>query len=363
MFTTPGRRAVHRAADPSRRQAARPVRPEQRGDWRCGAKAARRGRHASRSARSSASGSSATRRRRSPPRPCSRKPRASSASARSRRCGWRSSSTKASSIDGETAGLITYMRTDGVQMAREAIAAIREHVNGSYGRDYLPAAPREYTSKAKNAQEAHEAIRPTDVARTPDSVAHALESRSAAALRADLEARRRVADAVGRARPGQRRRRPTASGVTLRATGSIVAFDGFLKLYREDTDDAEGATDDEDSRMLPPMAERDPLKRGDVDANQHFTQPPPRYSEASLVEEDGGARHRPALHLCLDPLGAAGPQICAAGQAALHPGGPRPAGDRVPGQLLRALRRYRLHRRAGGKARRHLRRASSTGGR
>ena len=74
-------------------------------------------------------------------------------------------------IDGETTGLITYMRTDGVQMAREAIAAIRDHVAASYGDNYLPSAPREYQSKIKNAQEAHEAIRPTDVARTPDSVA------------------------------------------------------------------------------------------------------------------------------------------------------------------------------------------------
>ena len=111
-----------------------------------------------------------------------------------RRCGWPSSSTRASSSSGETVGLITYMRTDGVQMAREAISAIREHVDGdSYGRDYLPAAPREYTSKAKNAQEAHEAIRPTDVARTPDQAARRAQLRAAAALRAGLEARRRVA--------------------------------------------------------------------------------------------------------------------------------------------------------------------------
>ena len=108
--------------------------------------------------------------------------------------------------------------------------------------------------------------------------------------------------------------------------------------------------------MLPPMAERDPLepRRGDGDAALHP-------AAAALFrgqpgEEDGGTRHRPALHLCLDPVGAAGPQIRPAGEAALHSGGPRPAGDRVPGQLLRALRRYRLHRRDGGEARRHRRR-------
>ena len=77
-------------------------------------------------------------------------------------------------IDGETTGLITYMRTDGVQMAQEAIHSIRDHVKTSFGPDYLPAAPREYTSKAKNAQEAHEAIRPTDVSRTPDQAGHSL---------------------------------------------------------------------------------------------------------------------------------------------------------------------------------------------
>ena len=82
-------------------------------------------------------------------------------------------------IGGETTGLITYMRTDGVQMAREAIAAIRDHVGGSYGNNYLPSAPREYQSKIKNAQEAHEAIRPTDVARTPDSIAASCRTISA----------------------------------------------------------------------------------------------------------------------------------------------------------------------------------------
>ena len=106
-------------------------------------------------------------------------------------------------IGGETTGLITYMRTDGVQMAREAIAAIRDHVAASYGDNYLPSAPREYQSKIKNAQEAHEAIRPTDVARTPDSVAALRVVRSAPALRTDLEAGRGLADAVGRTGPGQ----------------------------------------------------------------------------------------------------------------------------------------------------------------
>jgi DNA topoisomerase I len=184
-------------------------------------------------------------------------------------------------IDGETTGLITYMRTDGVQMAQEAIHSIRDHVKDSFGRDYLPAAPREYVSKAKNAQEAHEAIRPTDVSRTPDKVVNGLNhdqrrlyeliwKRAVASQMQSAELDQVSVDVVD------------GKGLKLRANGSIVAFDGFLKLYREDTDDA---SEEDDNRMLPPMSERDPLKRQKVDASQHFTQPPPRYSEASLVKK------------------------------------------------------------------------------
>ncbi len=188
-------------------------------------------------------------------------------------------------IGGETTGLITYMRTDGVQMAREAIDSIREHVGSTFGARYLPGAPREYTSRAKNAQEAHEAIRPTDVSRTPDSIAHSLNHDQRRLY--ELIWKRAVASQMQSAELDQVSVEVTDSkGLKLRATGSIVAFDGFLKLYREDTDDkAEGAPDDDENRMLPPMAERDPLKRTKVDASQHFTQPPPRYSEASLVKK------------------------------------------------------------------------------
>ena len=184
-------------------------------------------------------------------------------------------------LDGETTGLITYMRTDGVQMAREAIDAIRGHVRDAFGPDYLPGVAREYSAKAKNAQEAHEAIRPTDVARAPDAVGRFLTPDQRRLY--ELVWKRAVASQMASAELDQVMVEVTdRKGVTLRATGSIVAFDGFLKLYREDQDDA---AEDEEGRMLPPMAERDPLKRGDVTANQHFTQPPPRYSEASLVKK------------------------------------------------------------------------------
>jgi DNA topoisomerase I len=185
-------------------------------------------------------------------------------------------------IAGEGTGLITYMRTDGVQMAREAVFAIRDHVKDAYGADYLPGAPREYQSKIKNAQEAHEAIRPTDVSRTPDDVARYLNADQRRLY--ELVWKRAVASQMQSAELDQVSVEVVADGgrLRLRATGSIVAFDGFLKLYREDTDDA---AEDDEGRMLPPMAERDPLKRGDVQALQHLTQPPPRYSEASLVKK------------------------------------------------------------------------------
>jgi DNA topoisomerase-1 len=187
-------------------------------------------------------------------------------------------------LDGETTGLITYMRTDGVQMAREAMMAIREHLGEAYGPAYVPAVPREYTSKAKNAQEAHEAVRPTDVARTPDSVARYLDAEQRRLY--ELIWKRAVASQMQSAELDQVAVDIAGARTRLRATGSIVAFDGFLKLYREDVDDApEGVAAVDESRMLPPMHERDPLTRGDVDAGQHFTQPPPRYSEASLVKK------------------------------------------------------------------------------
>jgi len=186
-------------------------------------------------------------------------------------------------LDGETTGLITYMRTDGVQMAREAMMAIREHVGEVYGHTYVPATAREYSSKAKNAQEAHEAVRPTDVARTPDSVARYLSPEQRRLY--ELIWKRAVASQMQSAELDQVAVDIAGERTRLRATGSIVAFDGFLKLYREDVDDAPERAAVDESRMLPPMQERDPLSRGDVSADQHFTQPPPRYSEASLVKK------------------------------------------------------------------------------
>ena len=184
-------------------------------------------------------------------------------------------------IGGETVGLITYMRTDGVQLAREAVDAIRAQIKTTFGADYVPVAPREYLSKSKNAQEAHEAIRPTDAALTPARAARYLNNEQSRLY--ELIYKRALACQMQSAELDQTSVEMTdGKGQTLRATGSVVAFDGFLKLYHEDLDDA---ADDEDARILPPLAKADPLKTGEVDASQHFTQPPPRYSEASLVKK------------------------------------------------------------------------------
>ena len=186
-------------------------------------------------------------------------------------------------IGGETVGLITYMRTDGVDIAPEGIAQIRKYIGGAYQSRYLPGAPRIYKTKQKNAQEAHEAIRPTDVARTPAEMRKVLEpeafrlydliwKRTVASQMESAELERTTVDIL--ASVGTRR-------LDLRATGQVVRFDGFLALYTEDRDDDE---DDEDGKRLPAMKSGDDLKKKDIAATQHFTEPPPRYTEASLVK-------------------------------------------------------------------------------
>lgn len=187
-------------------------------------------------------------------------------------------------IGGETVGLITYMRTDGVTLSGEAIAAARKLVKNKFGDNYLPDSPRAYKSKVKNAQEAHEAIRPTDIHRTPDSVSEYLNEDEAKLY--DLIWKRTVACQMESAVLDQVSV-DIANGdgkVVLRATGSIIAFDGFLKVYREDQED-EDKDASEEERRLPALKEGDALTLSDITPNQHFTQPPPRYTEASLVKK------------------------------------------------------------------------------
>ena len=188
-------------------------------------------------------------------------------------------------IGGETIGLITYMRTDSVVLSQDAIRQSRELIAEDFGNPYLPESARIYKTKAKNAQEAHEAIRPTDFFRRPASLSSVLKEdehklydliwrRTVAAEMADAALDKTAVDL------------PSADQrIRLRANGSIIAFDGFLKLYREDQDEpSNGKVDkDDDNRRLPALTEGDPADKQSIDTAQHFTQPPPRYSEASLV--------------------------------------------------------------------------------
>jgi DNA topoisomerase-1 len=199
-------------------------------------------------------------------------------------------------IGGETTGLITYMRTDGVTIVPEAVAAIRGMIAREYAQKYVAPYIREYKSKAKNAQEAHEAIRPTDPARRPKDVARYLDRdqaalyeliwrRTLASQMASAELEQTSADIAVRGRDGK--------AYLMRATGSVILFDGFLKVYEEGRDQQvrvvekgkeDHSEDEDDARRLPPLAEGDRITDKAVEAEQHFTQPPPRFSEATLVK-------------------------------------------------------------------------------
>ncbi len=186
-------------------------------------------------------------------------------------------------IGGETVGLITYMRTDSVALSQEAIAAARTLIERDYGKNFLPEKPRLYKNNSKNAQEAHEAIRPTNILRTPDSIAAHLTPDQLKLY--TLIWKRTVAcqmesailDKVGIDIPAQ------DGSVQLRATGQTIAFAGFIKVYKEDIDDAK--QDDEEGGLLPIMNEGEKLDTISVLSEQHFTEPPPRFSEASLVKK------------------------------------------------------------------------------
>jgi DNA topoisomerase-1 len=189
------------------------------------------------------------------------------------------------SINGETVGLITYMRTDSVTLSQEAVQASRRLIDTDFGQRYLPEKPRIYKTKAKNAQEAHEAIRPTDLFRRPSQVRHTLDEDQFRLY--ELIWKRTVAASMENAVLDQVAVDLTApdNAVTLRANGSVVAFDGFLKLYREDRDDEANGNGENGDRRLPAMKEGEEPALTGVTPEQHFTQPPPRYSEASLVKK------------------------------------------------------------------------------
>lgn len=192
-------------------------------------------------------------------------------------------------IGGETVGLITYMRTDGVTLAGEAVNGARQVIEKEYGANYVPAEPRVFKSKVKNAQEGHEAIRPTDLSRRPEDIAGFLDPEQKKLY--ELIWKRTIAcqmesavlDQVGINIPANDNK------TVLRATGSVVTFDGFFKVYQEGQDDNDEKGDKEKSdtrdRILPAINEGDLLGKKEIKPEQHFTQPPPRYSEASLVKK------------------------------------------------------------------------------
>jgi len=186
-------------------------------------------------------------------------------------------------IGGDTVGLITYMRTDGIELDQSAITGARAVIEAEYGKKYVPDAPRVYKNKSKHAQEAHEAVRPTDLSRKPSDVSKFLETdqaklyeliwiRTVASQMESAELERTTVDI--KAKAGSRE-------LDLRATGTVVKFDGFLAVYQEGQDDA---TEDEDANRLPAMLANEKLERREIVSTQHFTEPPPRYSEASLVK-------------------------------------------------------------------------------
>ncbi len=179
-------------------------------------------------------------------------------------------------------GFITYMRTDAVNLSKDAIRACREAIEKYFGESYLPKTAKEYKNKTKNAQEAHEAIRPSDVWNTPkkmeqklDSDAHRLYEliwkRTVACQMNPAILDRVVVDASS-----------SDDKILLRATGQVIQFDGFLKLYQESRDDS---NDDDDNIILPNVEQNENVDKGEISTAQHFTAPPPRFTEATLVKK------------------------------------------------------------------------------
>ena len=190
-------------------------------------------------------------------------------------------------IDGETVGLITYMRTDGTQISNEALETCRNYISQKLGKEYLPDQPRNYSGKkAKNAQEAHEAIRPTDINRDPSSLKSILDrdqmrlyeliwNRTVSSQMESAEFERTSIDICN-----------NDKSIIFRANGSIQKFDGYLKLYQETKEEDEKKEDNEDDEnILPDVNNGDALTINKILDEQHFTNPPPRYSEASLVKK------------------------------------------------------------------------------
>ena len=185
-------------------------------------------------------------------------------------------------INGETIGLITYMRTDSVNLSDTATQQIRQLIEKKYGNTYVPKSPNKYTKKSANAQEAHEAIRPTDISNTPEDIKNYLDERQR--LLYELIWKRTIASQMQSAEIDQVSINIMSKeqDIGFRTSGSILVFDGYKKIYTEDQDDTDK---DEDNNNIPNVNEGDELKFFNLKSSQHFTEPPPRYTEASLVKK------------------------------------------------------------------------------
>ncbi len=183
-------------------------------------------------------------------------------------------------VDGEPVGLISYMRTDSTALSSDALEDMRGYIEQTWGKDYLPSKARVFKSKSKNAQEAHEAIRPTATSRTPELMRGILDADGLKLY--TLIWKRALASQMNPAVLDQMRVDMAADDVVLRANGSVLTFPGFRTLYIEGTD--EPAQNDKD-RLLPAMEVGDAIRVSSVTPKQHFTEPKPRFSEATLVKE------------------------------------------------------------------------------
>lgn len=189
------------------------------------------------------------------------------------------------SLGGEVTGLITYMRTDSVTLSQDAITQARQFIESDYGKAYLPTAPRAYKSKAKNAQEAHEAIRPARISLKPQDIQQYLSADQYKLY--DLIWKKTLASQMESAIFDQvsadLKTNNNTNQAIFRATGSTLVFDGFLKAYREGIE--HGQVVEKDENQLPELREDSPVQTNSIKEDQHATQPPPRYTEASLVKQ------------------------------------------------------------------------------
>jgi DNA topoisomerase I len=254
-------------------------------------------------------------------------------------------------LGGETVGLITYMRTDSVQLSGEAIRGARQHIGQTFGQAYLPEHPRVFKTKTKNAQEAHEAIRPTDIGREPQKVARYLDDDQRRLY--ELIWKRTVASQMAAARLD----RVTvdvldeAGAVTLRATGQTIAFDGFSQALPGGPRRSHGRRGGRRERPAPGACDRNRRRGARGRPEPAFHRAAAALQRGQPGQEARGARRRPALDLRQHHLGPAEPRVCAPRAEAFRAGGPGTAGFRLPHQLLRSLRPADLHGCARGQAR------------